>query len=256
MAAATIIGVVVLHSPVPAHLVSPDITPRPAVRAAAAVRSTVTSTTVATSTSTVTPAPAAASTTTAPTTSSSLSPDPLPPGANLVGQTTAKPSATTDIFQSEMAALWQAIQSNNPTIGLASFFPESAYLQIKALSNDATDYTGRLVAHFDLDIAAAHLLLGAGAVQAQLVKVLVPSSQAAWIPPGSCSNKVGYWHVPGARLVYQEDGIERSMGIASMISWRGYWYVIHLGSVTPPADQGVVDAPAVGDGVTTPQGGC
>ena len=247
---------IVLHRPIPADsLSSLESTPPPAVRSAAAVVPT----TVATSPSSVTPSPAAGSAPTAPaaaTTPTTLSSDLLPPGANLAGQTAAKPSTNTATFQAEMAALWQAIQNNDPTIGLPSFFPESAYLQVKALSNDAADYTGRLVAHFDLDVAAAHLLLGADAVRAQLVRVLVPSSRAAWIPSGRCANKVGYWHVPGARIVYQEDGIERSIGIASMISWRGYWYVIHLGSVMPPAGQGVVDAAAVGDGVYTPQGGC
>jgi hypothetical protein len=47
-----------------------------------------------------------------------------------------------------------------------------------------------------------------------------------WVYPGACYNKIGYWHGPGARVVYREHGTERSFGIASLISWRApdTWY--------------------------------
>ncbi|MFZ0189616.1 MAG: hypothetical protein WAL72_22035 [Streptosporangiaceae bacterium] len=41
---------------------------------------------------------------------------------------------------------------------------------------------------------------------------------APWLDPGVCANSLGYWHVPGARVVYREHGQERSFGIASLIS--------------------------------------
>ena len=152
-----------------------------------------------------------------------------------------------------MAALWQAVQTDNPTVALPAFFPAAAYTQLKAVSDPAADYSGRLIDHFDLDVAAAHLVVGGGA---ELIEVLQPPSGAAWIPPGSCANKVGYWHLPGVRLVYRAGGQEHSLGVASMISWRGNWYVIHLGGVLEPSGQGVVDEPATGTGSYSPQGGC
>ena len=51
-----------------------------------------------------------------------------------------------------------------------------------------------------------------------------------WVPPGACYNSIGYWHVPGARVVYERGGATRSFGIASLISWRGDWYLVHLGA--------------------------
>jgi hypothetical protein len=179
-----------------------------------------------------------------------------PPGADAAGQTTVEPSSSTETFHAEMVALWQAIQSGDPSGALPAFFPEQAYVQLKALGNNAADYQNRLVAHFELDIAAAHRLLGPDPVGARLVTVLVPSASATWIRPGACSNRLGYWHVPGARVVYEQGGVTRSFGIASLISWRGYWYVVHLGAVVPPAGQGTVDAPAAGTGSFTPVGGC
>ena len=171
-------------------------------------------------------------------------------------QTAVKPSAGTPVFRSEMALLWAAVQRNDPSLARRAFFPERAYLRLKALPDDAADWHHRLWANFVRDVAAAHRLLGAGASRARLVTTLVPSWQAGWIVPGTCFNRLPYWHLPGSRMVYTEAGQERSFGIASMISWRGVWYVVHFGAVYPPPGQGVVDAPAIGPGSFGPPGGC
>jgi hypothetical protein len=60
----------------------------------------------------------------------------------------------------------------------------------------------------------------------------------------------------GARVVYREHGKERSFGIASLISWRGVWYVVHLGAVQRTGVTGIVDQPTAGPGVPGPPGGC
>ncbi|HZU74697.1 MAG TPA: hypothetical protein VE990_18210 [Acidimicrobiales bacterium] len=178
-----------------------------------------------------------------------------PPGAATAGQTGDEPSASTPVFAAAMSALWQAVVTGDDGAALAAFSPEQAYARLKALPDDAADYHDRLVAHFRLDVGAAHQLVTADPAPAALVRVVVPAG-AAWIAPGHCYNRLGYWHVGGARVVYQQGGVTRSFGIASLISWRGYWYVVHLGSVEPPAAQGVVDHPAVGVGLLTPTGGC
>ena len=155
-----------------------------------------------------------------------------------------------------MVALWAGIRTGDLALAMPSFFPVTAYEQVKAYDDDRLDWSDRLVYHFGLDLAAAHAALGPGARSARLVEVAVPQDLIHWVPPGACYNKIGYWNVPGSRLVYEEGGQERSIGIASLISWRGYWYVVHLGSEVPPADEGVVDNPAVGIGPFGPPGGC
>lgn len=151
-----------------------------------------------------------------------------------------------------MATLWAGIVSDSVERAMAAFFPRSAYLQVKALADPGADYRDRLVHAFALDLAAAHRLLGAGASSARFLRVDVPR-EWAWIPPGACTNRVGYWHAPGSRLVYEEDGQTRSFGIFSLISWRGQWYVVHLSSYDAP---GTVDTPSVGRGSFGPPGGC
>jgi hypothetical protein len=178
-----------------------------------------------------------------------------PPAPGLP-QTRALPGAATPVFQAEMTDLWTAVVTGQPETAAPAFFPLSAYKQVKAIADPAADWNARLFGAFRLDVGAAHHLLGPGASRARLVRVIVPSADAAWISPGACYNSVGYWHVAGARLVYQQDGRLRSIGIASLISWRGQWYVVHFGAVIRTGTAGVVDQPAAGPGVPGPPGGC
>ena len=153
-----------------------------------------------------------------------------------------------------MRALWRAIRAGSLRPGLAAFFPEGAYAQVKAIAYPAADYKYRLLVDYRLDLAAAHVLLGAGARTARLVAVHVPS--AHWVDPHVCDNRVGYYEVPNSRLIYRIGGEIRSIGIASMISWRGIWYVIHLGAIQRPAAVGIVDAPSSGAGTSSSSSTC
>jgi hypothetical protein len=151
-----------------------------------------------------------------------------------------------------MAALWRSIVTDSAAAATAAFFPRTAYLQAKQIADPSADYRNRLLGAFKADIHAAHDLLGAHAGSAELLDVSVPN-EWAWIPPGSCYNRIGYWHAPGARLVYREQGQVRSFGIFSLISWRAEWYVIHLAVFDRP---GTVDAPSLGVGAYGAPGGC
>ncbi|MFI5004712.1 MAG: hypothetical protein ACHQE6_06835 [Solirubrobacterales bacterium] len=155
-----------------------------------------------------------------------------------------------------MASLWAGIARDSLTPALPAFFPKGAYVQLKAIGSAGSDWNDRLVHDYRLDIAAAHALLGRDAPRAQLVKVNVPSSYGHWIAPGVCNNHVGYYELPNARVVYREGGQIRSFGIASMISWRGVWYVVHLGTILRSTDSGMVDDPASGQGTSAYSGTC
>jgi hypothetical protein len=156
-----------------------------------------------------------------------------------------------------MAALWQGVVTGSMTPALPSLFPRTAYVQLKTgIGDPSADWQNRLVRDFGLDLAAAHALLGSDPAQATLVTVSVPASYGHWISPGVCDNGVGYFEVPNARVVYTVGGQTRSFGIASMISWRGQWYVVHLGAILRSSAGGEVDAPASGPGTSAPSGTC
>jgi hypothetical protein len=199
------------------------------------------------------PASPAASATPPATDSASPAALPVAPDAGARPQTRAFPRTDSVAFRNATADLWLAVTTGNPRFARPGFFPVAAYEQVKAEPYPAADWQDRLWYDFVLDVRAAHRLLGSGAT---LDRVIVPKAYAAWVYPGACHNTIGYWHVPGARVVYRAHGKERSFGIASLISWRGVWYVVHLGAVERTAVTGIVDQPAAGPGVPGPPGGC
>jgi hypothetical protein len=182
-------------------------------------------------------------------------PLPVAPGQGSLPQTMAHPKTHGRAFHAMVTDLWLAVRTGRASLGRMAFFPVDAYKQVKAIADPAADWQSRLWGDFVLDVHAAHQLLGRDARRAKLVTMLVAGSQAAWIDPGVCYNKIGYWHVAESRMVYRLHGQERSFGVASLISWRGVWYVVHFGGVVRPA-VGMVDTPEAGPGVTGPQGGC
>ena len=201
-------------------------------------------------------APPATPASPAPTPSGSPSVIPVPRPPARLHQTRALPRAHTAVFRAEMTDLWTALVTGRVRPGVQAFFPLTAYQQVKAIADPSADWHSRLLADFRLDVAAAHHFLRHTPGRPHLVRVIVPTAQAAWIDPGVCDNKVGYWHVAGPRLVYRQHGRIRSIGIASLISWRGRWYVVHLGAVLRSGTGGVVDQPADGPGTPGPPGGC
>jgi hypothetical protein len=111
------------------------------------------------------------------------------------------------------------------------FFPKRADLQVKAIADPATDYDQRLVANYEQDIHTLHAQLGADAANARFTSIAVPDAQAVLVQPGEESNQLSYWRVSGTTLHYMEDGQSNSFPVTSLISWRGQWYVVHLGAI-------------------------
>jgi hypothetical protein len=194
-------------------------------------------------------------TTLPPTTSTTTTTTTTDPGA--LPQTEQLPPASSAPFTSEMQALWNGVVQGSVQPALPAFFPQSAYVQLKTgIHNPAGDWTNRLVANYGLDLGAAHALIASNPSAAVFVGVSVPEQYAHWIPSGICANGIGYYEVANARLVYEFGGETRSFGIASLISWRGEWYVVHLGAILRPSSGGVVDDPVVGTGYSAPSSTC
>lgn len=198
------------------------------------------------------PATTAATTTTTTTAATTTTTDP-----GVLPQTDVEPP-TGDPLQTEMHQLWQAIVDGSLDEAMPLFFPRTSYLQMKTgvIPDPAGDYADRLVAFYSLDLTAYHDLISQQGPGAVLVGVLVNPAYASWIEPQTCENLIGYWHLPGVRLVYQAGGATYSFAVASLISWRGVWYVVHLGPNPRPENVGTVDQPGTGTGSPGPPGGC
>jgi hypothetical protein len=150
------------------------------------------------------------------------------PDPGTLPQTKDKPEASGAAFDARVAALWDAVVKDDPDRAMPFFFPLTAYEQVKAITNAASDWRRRLVAAYKRDVHALHKRLGDQAASAKLVRADVPQDRARWVEPNEESNKLGYYRVYGTRLVYELEGKERSLEVTSLISWRGEWYVVHL----------------------------
>ncbi|MFI5052790.1 MAG: hypothetical protein ACHQDE_00385 [Acidimicrobiia bacterium] len=212
------LGVIVLAASIGIALVSfhSDRSDSVSVSVAAAM---VTTNAVTTTEVTATEVTAAPSTTT-------TAPD---PGA--LPQTTEEPVADGDTFDTGVQGLWNAIVHDEPDLAMPFFFPKSAYLQVKAIQDPASDYEHRLIANFKQDVHALHAQLGANASAAHFDGIDVPSDQAVLVQPGEEYNKLQYWRVYGTTLRYTLDGTAGTLPVTSLISWRGEWYVVHLGAI-------------------------
>jgi hypothetical protein len=176
-----------------------------------------------------------------------------PADAGALPQTSTLPKTTSTAFADAVHDFWLAVTTGDPGYARPAFFPVAAYKQVKAIANPESDWQDRLWLDFTLDLAAVHKLVGKDAT---LVQVITPTQDEQWVPAGACYNSIGYWHLPGSRLVYRQDGVTRSFGIASFISWRGVWYLIHLGALVRSAAYGIIDDPEPGPGIPGPAGGC
>lgn len=148
------------------------------------------------------------------------------PGA--LPQTRDRPAPTSDALTARARTLWDAITHDDPERAMPFFFPVSAYGQVKAVTSPSGDWKHRLVAAYTRDIRAMAKTLGKNAESATFVRLDVPDRAARWVEPNEEYNKLGYYRVFGARLVYSIGGKERTFDISSLISWRGEWYVVHL----------------------------
>lgn len=169
---------------------------------------------------TTSPAP---TTTAAPATTTTVDPGTLP-------QTDERPTGSGPGFDARMTALADAITSGDAARGLPAFFPVAAYEQTKRNTDPTADWENRLLVAFRVDVADARKKLGANAATARLTGVRVPDT-AVWVRPGQEYNIGPYWRVYRSQMDFSVDGRNVSIPIESMISWRGQWYVVHLGTI-------------------------
>lgn len=176
--------------------------------------------------------------------------------SSLQSELSVRPSSGAPLDTS-LQLLVRALRSGNPKVAQSVFFPESAYVQIKDITNPAGDWYYRLWALFALDVAAYHRALYPPHSTTRYLGPRVNPADAGWIPAGVCETRVGYWHMAPLRLVFRRGRQLVSVGVFSLISWRAKWYVIHLGPNPRASNVGTLDNLLVGSpGKPGPPGSC
>gem|GEM_PF-1111532 len=148
---------------------------------------------------------------------------------SVLAQTEELPRIDTQAFERRVERLVTAILKDDPSLARSAFFPVVAYEQVKAIAKPARDWEARLMRAFERDIHDYHQRLGSNAQNAEFLGLSVPEASARWMKPGSEGNRVGYHRVLRSVLKFKVPaGPELQLPVASMISWRGEWYVVHL----------------------------
>ena len=150
----------------------------------------------------------------------------------MLPQTSAKPNGSDASLSSDVSLLWNAIVTGDPQIADPFFFPLSAYIQVKAISDPVHDYDTRLIYAYDTDLLSYHEELVKMGGAPELGGLDIPENHAQWVLPGAEYNRGSYWRVYGSRLYFSVDGVTHYFPIDSLISWRGQWYVVHVGPPT------------------------
>lgn len=170
-------------------------------------------------------------------------------GGNEVRPTTSALSSTLKQIAHDYLISGQAQRSD--------FFPQAAYVTMKSglVPSPSSDWTHRLWALYQLDVSSTHQWLAAhGPVR--YVGYRANLGAEARIAIGDCENHVGYWHLPGVRLEFRSARGPVSFLIASLISWNGQWFVVHLGPNPRPTNVGTLDGPLLAVGGPGMAGGC
>ena len=150
----------------------------------------------------------------------------------LLPQTDAKPDASSAAFTAHVNSLWAAIVADDPSLAMPFFFPLNAYKQVKAISDPEGDWNTRLVAAFNEDIHAWHAQLGVGRGDRAAHGGVGPERPG---PVDPARRRVQQGQLLARSTAppsgTQVDGRAGTFTVASMISWRGEWYVVHLASI-------------------------
>lgn len=146
-------------------------------------------------------------------------------------QTRDRPALSNDALRARFEGLWRAIVDDDPLQADPFFFPLAAYEQVKDVAKPAADWRFRLHAAYARDIHDLHAQLAHRGPDVVFVGGVIPSERARWVEPGEEYNKLGYYRVFGSELRYRTAGRDHSFRIASLISWRGEWFVVHLNAV-------------------------
>jgi hypothetical protein len=144
-------------------------------------------------------------------------------------QTEERPSLDSPLFRQRLERVVSAIANNQPDSAVDAFFPQLAYVQVKAIKDAKQDWEKRLLRAFSRNIGEYHKQLGDQAQPLKFVRIEIPDARIKWMKPGTEGNRLGYYRVTRSKLIVENaDGQHVGLEVTSLISWRGEWYIVHL----------------------------
>lgn len=107
------------------------------------------------------------------------------------------------------------------------FFPEAAFLQLKAIAKPA-DYYSQLVKWYEQDFTREQARFkGRG----PLIFKAIKGGSCKWKAPQTEANRIPYWSCYRRKIELTAAGQSESIEVRALINWGPQWYITHLGPI-------------------------
>jgi hypothetical protein len=107
------------------------------------------------------------------------------------------------------------------------FFPEPAFLQLKAIAKPA-DYYSQLVKWYEQDFVREQARFkGRG----PLVFKAMKGGSCKWKAPQTEANRIPYWSCYRRKIELTAGGQSETLEVRALINWGRQWYITHLGAI-------------------------
>jgi hypothetical protein len=107
------------------------------------------------------------------------------------------------------------------------FFPEPAFLELKAIAKPA-DYYRQLVKWYEQDFAREQARFkGRGPLLFKAMK----GGSCKWKAPQTEANKIPYWSCYKRKIELTAGGQSETLEVRALINWGRQWFITHLGPI-------------------------
>lgn len=135
--------------------------------------------------------------------------------------------AQIESFDSKAQRLLTALEKGAFADVKDLFFPEAAFLQLKAIARPA-DYYSQLVKWYEQDFTREQARFkGRG----PLVFKAIKGGSCKWKAPQTEANRIPYWSCYRRKIELTAAGQNESIEVRALINWGPQWYITHLGPI-------------------------
>jgi hypothetical protein len=139
-----------------------------------------------------------------------------------------KPDLHSERLDDRARHLLDAIATGEAARGDDFFFPRSPFIPLKDV-RDPGRYFDQLLGAYHRDIRELHKSRRDW-TSVRLVSFALGTTPT-WVAPGREYNKIGYYRTFGAKLRWQAGDSSGAIGISTIISYHGRWFITHLAPI-------------------------
>jgi len=135
--------------------------------------------------------------------------------------------ASIEAFDAMAQRLLTALEKGSFADVKDLFFPEPAFLQLKAIAKPA-DYYSQLVKWYEQDFAREQVRFKD---RGPLLFKAMKGGSCKWKAAATEANKIPYWSCYRRKIELTAAGQTETLEVRALINWGRKWYITHLGPI-------------------------